>query len=286
MSNDENVFPTYQSLISKVWRFPTKKLSNESKYIIFSAYDYQYVNKKNLQTIIEDKKHLVSIVLYFPNEFTDTLTHNWQVGKALSVASAFGNISDKLFGEIGEQILNRVKKSTGVIINPAEELLFEGPGLRDLRFSFDFIPENENDLKAIKMILVGFKRFSLPSLSQDSLTVKIPPIWTIDVEGFDPNNSQLDFVMFGLRNRAFALTSPAINYSPEAAYAAVQGGFPLKTSIELEFKEITPMYREDIENEAQMMEQAYANDPSTQADFKKALGETIDVFKNALGFGD
>ena len=61
-----------------------------------------------------------------------------------------------------DQLLAR---TTGEILNPNMELLFNGPSLRSFRFSFKMTPRNRDEAIEIKNIIRCFKTHMAPKVS-------------------------------------------------------------------------------------------------------------------------
>ena len=71
----------------------------------------------------------------------------------------------------GNQLLTR---TTGSVLNPNMELLFQGPALRDFTFQFKLSPRSSKEAKKIIQIIRFFKQGMAPIRSQSRLFLKSP----------------------------------------------------------------------------------------------------------------
>ena len=150
---------------------------------------------------------------------------------AMQAVNAFGGNLDL------NQILAR---SSGAIINPNMELLFQAPQLRQFKFSFKFTPRFEEEGVAVKQIIRAFKYHSSPKGSgQDFL--KTPDIFQLTyMSGKDKHK-------FLNRFKLCALTNMSVNYTGDGVYATYDDQTPISMVMDLNFQELTPVYAEDYE---------------------------------------
>jgi hypothetical protein len=72
--------------------------------------------------------------------------------------NAFGNYVRSFLAGQAVGANNLVTRSTGALLNPNMELLFNGPLLRQFQFSFDLIGKNKEEASIIKSIIRFFKK--------------------------------------------------------------------------------------------------------------------------------
>lgn len=72
--------------------------------------------------------------------------------------NAFGNYMRSMLAGQAVSAGNLVTRSTGALLNPNMELLFNGPLLRQFQFSFDLIGKNKEEASIIKSIIRFFKK--------------------------------------------------------------------------------------------------------------------------------
>tara|TARA_B100000424_G_scaffold99855_1_gene74913 strand:+ start:813 stop:1727 length:915 start_codon:yes stop_codon:yes gene_type:complete len=163
-------------------------------------------------------------------------------------SSYFASKALNIFG--GNTSLDGVlARSSGQIINPNMELLFNGVTLRSFSFSFDLAPRDERESDTIKRMLRIFKQNMQAKRSSDG---------TSNSSGLflrSPNVFQLNYKT-GRRNHNFlhkfkpmALLNMAVNYTGGGTYATYDDTTPVHMKLDLSFQELNPVYSEDYESE-------------------------------------
>jgi len=131
------------------------------------------------------------------------------------------------------QILAR---STGEIMNPNMELLFNGPGLRSFRFQFKLTPRGQTESDEIKKIIRTFKEHMAPKVSNAGTFLKTPDVFELRYrKGADPHP-------FLHRFKQCFLKEVNVNYTGEGTYATYDDGTPVSMIMDLSFQEIEPIY--------------------------------------------
>ena len=165
-----------------------------------------------------------------------------------AVASFFASKAVNVLG--GNTTLDGVlARSSGQIINPNMELLFNGVTLRSFSFSFDLAPRDERESDTIKRMLRIFKQNMQARRSSDG---------TSNSSGLflrSPNVFQLNYKT-GRRNHNFlhkfkpmALLNMAVNYTGGGTYATYDDTTPVHMKLDLSFQELNPVYSEDYDSE-------------------------------------
>ena len=142
-----------------------------------------------------------------------------------------------------DQILAREQ---GVIFNPNMELLFNGPTLRQFRFSFKMTPRNQDESKEIMNIIRNIKRNMAPqtvtSGGSQNLFLKSPNVFELTyMQGSQPHSFLHNF-------KQCFLESMSVNYTGEGTYATYDDGTPISMIMDLTFKELEPIYDIDYDN--------------------------------------
>ena len=135
-----------------------------------------------------------------------------------------------------DQILAR---TSGEILNPNLELLFNGPTLRTFRFSFKFNPRNVDEAKEVKGIIRCLKRNSAPKVQGASIEntfLKTPSVFELTYKQGTAPHSFLN------RFKQCFLESVSVNYTGSNTYATYDDGTPVSMIMNLTFKEIEPIY--------------------------------------------
>ena len=130
-------------------------------------------------------------------------------------------------------------RSNGQIINPNMELLFNGPALREFRFQFKFTPRFKEEGEEVRKIIRTFKKHSAPKGSGTNF-LKTPDIFQIRYLG--EGGTAHPFLN---RFKLCALTNMSVNYTGDGTYATYNNGTPVSMTMDLNFKELTPVYDED-----------------------------------------
>jgi len=139
-------------------------------------------------------------------------------------------------------------RSSGQILNPNTELLFQGIQLRAFNFDFDFAPRDERESETIKKIIRTFKiNMSAKNSSKDSSTnglfIKSPNVFQLKYKtGSDDHQFLHQF-------KPMALSNMAVNYTGSGTYSTYNDATPVHMKLSLSFQELNPVYAEDYEEE-------------------------------------
>ena len=135
------------------------------------------------------------------------------------------------------QILAR---STGQILNPNMELLFNGPSLRTFRFQFKFVPRGPKEAEEIRNIIRTFKYHMAPKVDGQTF-LKTPDIFELRYrQGGQPHSFLNKF-------KQCFLSSVNVNYTGEGNYTTYDDGTPVSMIMDLTFQELEPIYNTDYE---------------------------------------
>jgi len=141
---------------------------------------------------------------------------------------------------IGNLSLNQaLARTSGQILNPNMELLFNGPTIRNFRFSFKMTPRDENEANQIRQIIRSLKIHMSPQDGQSDLFLRSPNIFELRYKKGQGNNEYLH------RFKRCALENMSVNYTGENVYATYSDGAPVSTVMNLSFKELEPIYASD-----------------------------------------
>ena len=139
-------------------------------------------------------------------------------------------------------------RSSGQILNPNTELLFNGVKLRSFNFSFDFAPRNSPEAEKVRQIIRTFKKSMSPTVTNagsDSgaigtgLFLKTPKIFQLSyMKGNSPHPFLNKFV-------PAALVNMNVNYTGSGTYMTYHDGKPVHMKMDLSFQELSPIYESD-----------------------------------------
>ena len=160
------------------------------------------------------------------------LTASTVAGAALNIAGSNVGVS---------QILSR---STGQIVNPNLELLFNGVTLRNFQFSFDFAPRSKEEGQQVKEIIKVLKKHMAAKSQQSSgggtgLLIKSPEVFQLTFKSGSADHP------FLFKMQPTALLNLSVDYAASGTYAAYKDGTPVHMRMNLTFKELSPIYQED-----------------------------------------
>lgn len=134
------------------------------------------------------------------------------------------------------QILAR---SEGTILNPNMELLFNGPTLRNFRFSFKMSPRNREEGEQIKKIIRCFKKNMAPKVVGNTTFLKTPNVFELTYRQGSNDHKFLN------KFKQCFLSDISVNYTGEGTYATYRDGTPVSMIMDLTFKELEPVYDSD-----------------------------------------
>jgi len=124
-----------------------------------------------------------------------------------------------------DQLLAR---TTGEILNPNMELLFNGPSLRSFRFSFKMTPRNRDEAIEIKNIIRCFKTHMAPKVSSGpgSTTTNTTFLSTPDVFELRYRQGATEHSFLNKFKQCF-MESINVSYTADGTYATYDDGTPV-----------------------------------------------------------
>ena len=129
-----------------------------------------------------------------------------------------------------DQILAR---TSGRVLNPNAELLFQGPVLRDFNFDFLMIPRSQKEGDEIRKIIRFFKSGMAPKFN-DATFLQTPDVFTLEYKNGTRPGDVLKTV-----NRfspgGLALRTIAVDYAPSGYWSAYQDSQPVAIKMSLNF---------------------------------------------------
>ena len=181
--------------------------------------------------------------------------------KSLAVSGEGNKLTNTFFASAAANVLGAntsfsglLARSSGQIINPNTELLFNGIKLRSFNFSFDFAPRNADEAEKVRKIIRTFKKNMAPtttdlktSTSSESSTIskglflKSPNVFQLTYKSGNSDHPFLNKFVIA------ALTSMNVNYTGSGTYMTYSDGLksPVHMKMDLSFQELSPVYSED-----------------------------------------
>ena len=134
-------------------------------------------------------------------------------------------------------------RTSGRVLNPNAELLFQGPVLRDFNFDFLMIARSQKEGREIRKIIRWFKSGMAPKFNSSTF-LKTPDIFTLEYKNGVGDGDILKTV-----NRfspgGLALRTIAVDYAPSGYWSAYQDSQPVAVKMSLNFAELRPIYSQD-----------------------------------------
>lgn len=159
-----------------------------------------------------------------------------------AINSAFGAAAANLFGA-NTSAAGVLARSSGQILNPNTELLFNGVKLRSFNFTFNLAPRSDDEARVIQQIVRTFKLNMAPTTGAGGglkgLFLKSPNVFQLQyMKGAQPHPYLNKFVVA-------ALTNMQVNYTGSGTYMTYHDGMPVHMTMTLSFQELSPIYAED-----------------------------------------
>jgi len=174
-----------------------------------------------------------------------------QSGDAQGAANAF--FASKVVNALGgnTSFQGVLARSTGQILNPNTELLFNGVKLRSFNFSFNLAPRNGDEAEMVKNIIRTLKINMSPSTtiekgSTTGIFLQSPNVFRLKYKTGSNNHQFLNSFIVA------ALTNVQVNYTGSGTYMTYDDGSktPVHMVMQLSFQELNPVYAEDYDTES------------------------------------
>ena len=146
--------------------------------------------------------------------------------------------------DVGVQGL--LSRTTGAVLNPNMELLFNAPALRPFTFNFVLSPRDESEAKQVKQIIRFFKQ-GMSVKTSNSIFLKAPHIFDIRYQTFDKNGNEIQDHPSLNRIKTCALTGFNVDYTPSGSYMTFNDEERTMTqyAVQMNFTELNPIYEDD-----------------------------------------
>ena len=172
------------------------------------------------------------------------------LGESIDKIGNFGDdvkkaISTSIAGSAAGVGAGLLTRTTGAVINPNLELLFQGPTLRPFDFRFKLSARNQNESNQIIQIIRFFKQGMAPIRTDSNLFLKSPHTFKIR---YLHDNKDHPFLN---RFKVCALKSLTVNYTPDGNYATFRDGKMVSYELSMQFQELDPIYNDDYGNAEQ-----------------------------------
>lgn len=192
----------------------------------------------------------------------------YAASKSLGIAAAGGNIAGEVARALNEAAedfkkipdikqamsvyfaqqavgaQNLLSRTSGAVLNPNLELLFNGPTLRPFNFTFRLSPRNSTEATEVKAIINWFKKAMAVKTASSEVFLKTPNIFQIQYySGASTEHKSLNKI------KDCALLGCDVDYTPDGSYMTFNDENKTMTSYQLtlRFSELDPIYNKDYE---------------------------------------
>lgn len=153
-----------------------------------------------------------------------------------------GAVTHLMAEAIGKPVNALLSRTTGSIINPNVELLFNGVSLRPFNFSFKMSARTEEEATAIKKIIYFFKKGMAAKQTKSGFFLKKPYVFDIEYLHNGQKHPGMNLI------KQCALQNFGVNYVPDGQYAAHEDGNMTSYEITMQFTELDPLYFDDYDD--------------------------------------
>ena len=160
-------------------------------------------------------------------------------GNSGEVKKALGTAIAGAASKTGAQVL---KRTSGAIINPNMELLFNNPSLRQFNFTWKLAPRSKDESRAVVSIIRFFKQGMAAIREEPNLFLKAPNTFKLTYHHKFDDHKYLN------RFKECALLNCGVQYTPDGNYATYEDGVMTAYQMTLAFQEIEPVYSDDYQN--------------------------------------
>lgn len=181
----------------------------------------------------------------FKNTFSTLQNGGLDEQTQQGVASA---LSGTAIGAFGGNVSadSVISRASGQILNPNLELLFQGVGLRVFPFQFQFFPRNSQEGKMVMKIIRTLKIAMAPSRTNaqgnaNGVFIQAPRIFQLKYKKGGGDHPFLNKFL------PTVLSDMKVNYSASGSYSSFYDGTPTHMTLDLQFKEINPLFKEDYD---------------------------------------
>ena len=184
------------------------------------------------------------------NAFSATLEAGNNAFKDPSTQTTIATaLSGTAIGALGGNVnVNQlISRSTGQVLNPNLELLFQGVGIRNFPFQFQFFPRNPHEGKTVMNIIRKLKTEMAPRRSSkegnnNGVFIRTPSVFQLT---YMKGSSKHPFLNSFL---PAVLSDMKVNYTASGAHSTFYDGTPTHIRMDLQFKELNPIFAEDYDN--------------------------------------
>ena len=273
-----------------------------------NAAGYDLYNQENLDIDDPEVSDLKTIVLPIPQDLSNELQAVWQgkqftTGGRAAIAGLAGGqfhyasrMMENITGHmkaaqtaINTAVLNAIPgvggnidfndvsgSTSGIVINPNAELMYDSPEMREVGMVFKMVPRNKDESNIIRDIYQTFRKASLPSFGgkgeatrlfvssedntsaaelkgdNDSLEDNVTALTAENNWIRVPALCKFTFMKGGTKHphliqfKPCAISKVEVNYTADGTYATYSDGAPLSVELTLNFMETKVIFKQDV----------------------------------------
>ena len=141
---------------------------------------------------------------------------------------------------------NLLSRTTGAIVNPNLEMLFNAPQLRNFGFSFLLSPRDADEATQVRNIIRFFKQGMSVKTTNSNVFLKAPNIFAIKYMTYNTDGEEILHPSINII-KTCALLSMDVQYTPNGTYMTYEDPFRTMQAYQLtmQFGELDPIYDND-----------------------------------------
>ena len=170
------------------------------------------------------------------------------LGRELREKNAGTDIATAMNTYLAQQAVgaqNLLSRTTGAILNPNLEMLFNAPQLRAFTFTFKLSPRDASEANQVKKIIRFFKQGMSVKTSDSNVFLKAPNVFDINYQTFN-GSTEISHPSIN-KIKTCALLSCDVQYTPDGTYMTYDDPSRTMTAyqLNLQFNELDPIYDND-----------------------------------------
>ena len=141
---------------------------------------------------------------------------------------------------------NLLSRTTGAIVNPNLEMLFNAPQLRNFGFSFLLSPRDADEATQVRNIIRFFKQGMSVKTTNSNVFLKAPNIFAIKYMTYNTDGEEILHPSINII-KTCALLSMDVQYTPNGTYMTYEDPYRTMQAYQLtmQFGELDPIYDND-----------------------------------------
>lgn len=205
-------------------------------------------------TLRKTTRILTNIALYVPETLVFDYAQSYATPSLTeyaesAISKALGMFSERLAKTVSGviQTTKTLAPLTGYAVNPAIEVLYSAPTLREFQFDFNFAPRSETEANQVMEIIRQFRLHQAPEVSEHSYGMFFVPPSEFDIQFQMNENGSFKENPNIPRISTCVLKAINVNYSPNNQFVTFTDGVPVQIQMRLQFTEIDMITRDRVE---------------------------------------